>query len=180
MMERGRLESLAAEQEAWRAKMSALGELQETERADLAAAHDGDIRIMTDRMEKKEALLDSIRAENVKLRRSLDEAIARLQVSQEEVIDRVLMKNVLLDWHSKKGEERAAVMGVMASMLAFNDEEKERGESARGAKDEGEERSDEALRMPRRLASLVANTVLTPKIHTNHATCFARRSRGLQ
>lgn len=108
--------------------MSALGELHESEKADLAAAHNGDIRIMTDRMEKKEALLDSIRAENVKLRRSLDEAIARLQVSQEEVIDRVLMKNVLLDWHSKKGEERAAVMGVMASMLAFNDEEKERAE----------------------------------------------------
>ena len=126
MMERGRGESVLKEQEAWKVKVKAMEELWEGEKDELKTAHDGDVKIMMDRMEKKEALLDSIRADNVKMRRSLDEAISRLRASQEDVIDCVLMKNVLLDWHSKRGEERVAVMGVMASMLGFDDDEKER------------------------------------------------------
>ena len=60
------------------------------------------------------------------LRRSLDEAINRLQTSQEDVIDRVLMKNILLDWFSKNGKGKREVLAVMASLLHFTEEEREK------------------------------------------------------
>lgn len=59
------------------------------------------------------------------LRRSLDEAIHRLQTSQEDVIDRVLMKNILLDWFSKTGKGKKDVLALMASVLHFTEEEKD-------------------------------------------------------
>ena len=59
------------------------------------------------------------------LRRSLDEAIQRLQTSQEDVIDRVLTKNILLDWFSKHGKGKREVLAVMASLLHFTEEEKD-------------------------------------------------------
>jgi len=59
------------------------------------------------------------------LRRSLDEAIHRLQTSQEDVIDRVLMKNILLDWFSKTGKSKRDVLALMASVLHFTEEEKD-------------------------------------------------------
>lgn len=59
------------------------------------------------------------------MRRSLDEAIHRLQTSQEDVIDRVLMKNILLDWFSKSGKSKRDVLALMASVLHFTEEEKD-------------------------------------------------------
>jgi len=64
------------------------------------------------------------RKENMNLRRSLDEAIHRLQATQEDVIDRSLMKNMLLDWHARKGHSRREVLAIMSSLLHFTDEEK--------------------------------------------------------
>jgi hypothetical protein len=54
----------------------------------------------------------------------LDEAIHRLQTNQEDIIDRSLMKNILLDWHSKSGKARREVMLVMASVLHFTEDDK--------------------------------------------------------
>mmetsp|Transcript_19315 Transcript_19315/g.22225 ORF Transcript_19315/g.22225 Transcript_19315/m.22225 type:complete len:295 (+) Transcript_19315:212-1096(+) len=73
------------------------------------------------------------RKDNVGLRRSLDEAIHRLQISQEDVIDRSLMKNILLDWFSKKTRDkkstgaggRKEVLNLMANVLHFTEDEKE-------------------------------------------------------
>lgn len=62
--------------------------------------------------------------ENVNLRRSLDEAIQRLHSKEEDVIDRSLMKNILLDWHSKSGKAKREVLSVMSSVLHFTEEEK--------------------------------------------------------
>ena len=64
------------------------------------------------------------RKENVNLRRSLDEAIKRLHSNEEDVIDRSLMKNILLDWHSKSGKGKRDVLTVMSSVLHFTDAEK--------------------------------------------------------
>ena len=66
----------------------------------------------------------AMRAENVSLRRSLDEAIKRLQQSTEDVIDRAVIKSMLLDWHSKVGGKRMQVMEVICSILNMSEEEK--------------------------------------------------------
>lgn len=55
----------------------------------------------------------------------MDEAIHRLQTSQEDVIDRALMKNILLDWFSKSGKNKREVLSLMASVLHFTEEEKD-------------------------------------------------------
>lgn len=74
-----------------------------------------------------EVKLEQYRIDNVQMRRSLDEAIIRLQSNQEDVIDRSLMKNILLDWLSKtQSKEKRQVLEVMASVLHFSDEEKEK------------------------------------------------------
>lgn len=71
--------------------------------------------------------LEMVRVENVQMRRSLDEAISRLQHNQEDVIDRTLMKNILLDWLTKTGsKEKRQILELMASVLHFTDEEKGR------------------------------------------------------
>jgi hypothetical protein len=48
-----------------------------------------------------------------------------VQASQDDVVDRAVMKNMILDWNSKVGEERGMVMQVIASLLHFTEEEKE-------------------------------------------------------
>lgn len=78
-------------------------------------------------IKKLEEKLESFRTENVQMRRSLDEAIGRLQHNQEDVIDRTLMKNILLDWLTKSGsKEKREILELMASVLHFTEEEKGR------------------------------------------------------
>jgi hypothetical protein len=73
------------------------------------------------------AKLEKYRMENIQMRRSLDEAISRLQTTQEDVIDRTLMKNILLDWLTKtSSKEKKSILEIMASVLHFTDQEKER------------------------------------------------------
>lgn len=72
------------------------------------------------------------------LRKALDEAIARLQTNQEDVIDRSLIKNIILDWHSKKGKAKRDVMILLGSILHFTEDEKDKafiGEGGPGAFD---------------------------------------------
>ena len=81
--------------------------------------HD-DVRGLEEKNEK-------LRLDNVQTRRSLDEAIQRLQATQEDVIDRALMKNILLDWLTKPGaKERRQVLELMANLLNFSEAEKEK------------------------------------------------------
>ena len=60
------------------------------------------------------------------LRKALDEAISRLQTNQEDVIDRSLIKNVILDWHAKKGKAKRDVMILLGSILHFTEDEKDK------------------------------------------------------
>jgi hypothetical protein len=74
-----------------------------------------------------QATLNKVKNENAQTRRSLDEAIHRLQTTQEDIIDRTLMKNILLDWCTMKEKaKRHQVLQLMASVLHFTDEEKEK------------------------------------------------------
>ena len=74
-----------------------------------------------------ECTVEKLRSENNQMRRSLDEAIQRLQATQEDVIDRTLMKNILLDWctmHDKS--KRQQVLELMANVLHFSEDEREK------------------------------------------------------
>ena len=82
------------------------------------------IQNMMSEMSLTEQKLEEYKKETVNLRRSLDEAIHRLQTNQEDVIDRSLMKNIFLDWHSKNGKSRRDVMQVVASVLHFTEDDK--------------------------------------------------------
>ena len=81
---------------------------------------------MMDEIKMMEIKHEEYRKENVNLRRSLDEAIHRLHSTEEDVIDRSLMKNILLDWYSKSGKAKRDVLTVMSSVLHFTDTEKEK------------------------------------------------------
>jgi len=81
---------------------------------------------MMNEIKTMESKHEEYRKENVNLRRSLDEAIKRLQSNEEDVIDRSLMKNILLDWHSKNGRGKRDVLTVMSSVLHFTDAEKDK------------------------------------------------------
>lgn len=84
------------------------------------------IKNMMDEIKDMERKQEEYLRENVNLRRSLDEAIQRLHSKEEDVIDRSLMKNILLDWHSKSGKAKRDVLTVMSSVLHFTEEEKEK------------------------------------------------------
>jgi len=66
------------------------------------------------------------------LRKALDEAIARLQTNQEDVIDRSLIKNIILDWHAKKGKAKRDVMILLGSILHFTEDEKDKAYISEG------------------------------------------------
>ena len=74
-----------------------------------------------------EVKIEKLRSENNQMRRSLDEAIHRLQTTQEDVIDRTLMKNILLDWCTmKNNQKRQQVLELMANVLHFSEDEREK------------------------------------------------------
>jgi hypothetical protein len=66
------------------------------------------------------------------LRKALDEAISRLQTDQEDVIDRSLIKNIILDWHAKRGKAKQDVMILLGSILHFTEDEKDKAFIADG------------------------------------------------
>jgi len=86
-------------------------------------------------IKKLEEKCEKYRNESVQDRRSLDEAVQRLQMTADDVVDRSVMRNILLDWLSKpEAKERKQVLEVMASLLQFTEEEKEKvhlGDAAR-------------------------------------------------
>ena len=91
------------------------------------AAADAALKNSMKEIQHLEGQLKKYESENIQMRRSLDEAIHRLQMNQEDVIDRTLMKNILMDWLTKTGtKERKDILELMASVLHFTEEEKER------------------------------------------------------
>ena len=94
--------------------------------ANVKAAADQTIRSIQAKVVQLEKALDESKKECGQTRRSLDEAIQRLQLSQEDVVDRGMMKNVLLDWFDKTGKGKRDVLEVMASLLHFTDDEKQK------------------------------------------------------
>jgi len=73
-----------------------------------------------------EKKVEEYRKECITTRRSLDEAIHQLQRNQEDVIDRSVIKNILLDWHMKSGKSKKDVMLILSSLLHLSEDEKEK------------------------------------------------------
>lgn len=127
MMEENRGEQEAAMAAAHAAVLYATHEAHLTEIRHIQTATDNAIKHSMDEINSLEGKLEMMRLENVQTRRSLDEAIKRLQATQDDVIDRLFMKNVLLDWLTKTDvKERSKILELMASVLHFTDADKEK------------------------------------------------------
>ena len=127
MLEEQRLESEQALVESHKTSLEATKQAHKFQLEEVQQAADAAVRNSMLEIQSLEEKLESRRHENVQLRRSLDEAIQRLQSTQEDIIDRTLMKNILLDWLTKtNSKEKRDVLDLMASVLHFTDEEKER------------------------------------------------------
>jgi chromosome segregation ATPase len=127
MLEEQRLEAEQATAAAHAAALEATREANEARVREIQQAADAAVKNSMNEVEQLEAKLEKYRVENIQMRRSLDEAINRLQTTQEDVIDRTLMKNILLDWLTKaSSKDKKPILEVMASVLHFTDEEKDR------------------------------------------------------
>jgi len=127
LMEENTREQEEATAAAHAAALEATHEAHQAEIRHIQQAADAAVKNSMDEIKNLEGKLEILRVENVQTRRSLDEAIKRLQATQDDVIDRAFMKNILLDWLTKtEKKERGQVLELMASVLHFTDEEKER------------------------------------------------------
>ena len=109
------------------AALDATRQAHEAEIKQLQKVADNAVKNVMNEMNDLVIKLEEVRSENSQMRRSLDEAIHRLQTTQEDVIDRTLMKNILLDWCTMRDKEkRQQVLQLMASVLHFTEDEKEK------------------------------------------------------
>lgn len=107
--------------------LDATHEANQAEIRQIQQVSDAALKNSMEEIKKLEDKLETYRIENIQTRRSLDEAIKRLQATQDDVIDRTFMKNILLDWLTKNDrKEKVQVLEIMASVLHFSDAEKEK------------------------------------------------------
>jgi hypothetical protein len=127
MIDEQRRESEEAIKSAHATATSALKQIHENEMYEIQKASDNAVKNIMHEMELVEGNFEKLKSENNQMRRSLDEAIHRLQTTQEDVIDRNVMKNILLDWCTLNDKsKRHQVLQVMANLLHFSDDEKEK------------------------------------------------------
>uniref|UniRef100_A0A7S0TDE5 GRIP domain-containing protein n=1 Tax=Pseudo-nitzschia delicatissima TaxID=44447 RepID=A0A7S0TDE5_9STRA len=127
MIDEQRRESEEALKSAHATATSAMKQIHENEMYEIQKASDNAVKNVMHEMELVEGNLEKLKSENNQMRRSLDEAIHRLQTTQEDVIDRNVMKNILLDWCTLNDKtKRHQVLQVMANLLHFSEEEKEK------------------------------------------------------
>lgn len=127
MVEETRREQEAATLATHEAALEATKDAHRVEIRQIQDACDDAVKNSMEEIKRLEEKLEMLRVENMQTRRSLDEAINRLQATQDDVVDRSFMKNILLDWLTKtEKKERGQVLELMASVLHFTDEEKSR------------------------------------------------------
>ena len=127
LIDEQRRESEDAIKSAHATATTAMKQIHENEMYEIQKASDNAVKNVMHEMELVEGNLEKLKSENNQMRRSLDEAIHRLQTTQEDVIDRNVMKNILLDWCTLNDKsKRHQVLQVMANLLHFSEEEKEK------------------------------------------------------
>jgi chromosome segregation ATPase len=108
------------------ASIQATHEANNVRMREVQYAADKAVQNIMQQLQMIQAELEEVKKEKSQTRRSLDEAISRLQASQEDVVDRSVMKNVLLDWFNRSGKSKDQVLEMMASLLHFTEDEKEK------------------------------------------------------
>jgi len=127
MIDEQRRESEEAVKSAHATATSALKQIHENEMYEIQKASDNAVKNIMHEMELVEGNFEKLKSNNHQMRRSLDEAIHRLQTTQEDVIDRNVMKNILLDWCTLNDKsKRHQVLQVMANLLHFSDDERDK------------------------------------------------------
>lgn len=127
MIDEQRMEEGQAVNAAHETAMNALKQMHENEMHQVQKASDNAVKNVMGEMELLEDQLEKLKSENNQTRRSLDEAIKRLQSTQEDVIDRDVMKNILVDWVTLTDKsKREQVLLLMANLLHFSDEERQK------------------------------------------------------
>lgn len=127
MLEDARKDQERSNEAAHAAALEALKDVHATEIRHIQEAADKAVKNSMQEIQQLEEKIEASRVENNQTRRSLDEAIRRLQTTQDDVVDRQYMKNILLDWLTKRQmKEKAQVLELMASVLHFTDDEKSR------------------------------------------------------
>lgn len=125
MVEEQRLDSEGQLQAAHNASLDATKQVHAAEIRDVQSKAEDEIRTVMTKVQQLEGQVEEYRVDNVQMRRSLDQAIHRLQATQEDVIDRQVIKNILLDWLTHTdAQKKRQVLEMMASLLHFTDEEK--------------------------------------------------------
>jgi hypothetical protein len=106
---------------------SALKQIHEAEMYEIQKAGDKAVKNLMHEMELLENDMEKLKSEKNQMRRSLDEAIHRLQSTQEDVIDRNMMKNILVDWCTLNDQKkREQILQLMANLLHFSEDEREK------------------------------------------------------
>lgn len=127
MIEEQKLDETQALNSSHAAEMEALELVHQNKVRQIQKAADDAVRNKMEEVKELEDKVEKFRMESVQTRRSLDEAIERLSQTQDDVVDRTVMKNILLDWLTKAGKkERNQVLEMMADLLHFTDDEKRR------------------------------------------------------
>jgi hypothetical protein len=126
LWEESRISAEQALIDAHRTELKAIRDTSDQMIRDIQLAADKAVTNMMQDLSLSEQKIEEYRKECITTRRSLDEAIHQLQRSQEDVIDRSVIKNILIDWHSKSGKAKKDVMSLISNLLHFNDEEKEK------------------------------------------------------
>ena len=126
MLEEAKHRDEKAAAAAHAAAIQATYDANETKIREVKYAADTAIKKLNTELQVLKGRIQEYEKDNLHLRRSLDEAIYRLQSTQEDVVDRTMMKNIILDWFSKTGKNKKQVLELMASMLHFTDGDKEK------------------------------------------------------
>jgi len=123
LLEEHRVESESALKEAHEASLEALRISNDMRMGEVQEAANKAVTKCMGEIDELEAKLSEAREETRSTRKALDEAIRKLQATQDDVIDRTLMKNILLDWIGRK-KDKDAVLNIMTSLLKFSEKEK--------------------------------------------------------
>jgi len=123
LLEEHRVESESALKEAHEASLEALRISNDMRMGEVQEAANKAVTKCMGEIDEIEAKLSEAREETRSTRKALDEAIRKLQATQDDVIDRTLMKNILLDWIGRK-KDKDAVLSILTSLLKFSEKEK--------------------------------------------------------
>ena len=134
MRERDLNEQIEDEREVTTVKLDALQAEHSRVLGEKAVEEARVVNKLLEEIERGKAREEEIMKENLTLKKKIDEAVKRMVRDEGEVIDKMCVKNIILDWYGKLGrgkeKEQKMVMEILMNMLGFSEEEREVVEEA--------------------------------------------------